>query len=134
MPISQQTLADESHMSTLAVLHFVLGGFRLLGIVFLIIHFAIMFTVFTMVPVQTPSSPTVVSYSSSPEIEVREVSPEFPETTDTQEETVATITAPAPVTPVTQPAEFPKELMWIFGAMYLFFGILILAFCICNCQ
>ncbi|MDP4623939.1 MAG: hypothetical protein NWT08_02250 [Akkermansiaceae bacterium] len=132
MSVNQQTLEDESHMRTLSVLHFVLGGFSLLGMAFLLIHFAIMAAIFTMAPVKTSSSPTVVSYSTTPEIEVVEVTPEFPETTDNQEVTEAPITTPSPPVPVTQPAEMPKELMWILVAVYAFFGIFILAFCICN--
>lgn len=134
MPVNQQTLADDSHMQTLSVLHYVLGGFGLLGIVFLIIHFAFMATIFTMAsntpsPASTPA-PIVTPHSSTETREMEEAG-DFPETTGSEAETVTPSTA-TPTAPVTAPTPFPEEAIWVAAAFYIFFGLLIVAFGVGN--
>ncbi|MEP2775780.1 MAG: hypothetical protein ABJQ29_04880 [Luteolibacter sp.] len=75
------------------------------------------------------------------EIEQSTALPETPEVAETPEAeapedvesaitpTTTSLSSPAPVTP---PAPFPNEAMWIMIAFYLFFGVMILAFCVCN--
>lgn len=127
IPANQQTLADNSHLQTLSVLHYVLGGFGLLGIVFLIIHFAFMATIFTMAAKSPTPTPTVTAYPSS---ETQETT-DFPDAAD--ESAVLTVaSSTTTTTPVTIPTPFPKEAAWIVVVFYVFFGLLIVAFGVGN--
>ena len=132
MPINQQTMADESHMNTLSVLHYVLGGLGLLGIVFLVLHFAFMATIFTAASNSQPamSAPPAVSAVEVSEYdESRELLPD----PDPQGEIFApSVAPPTPSIPATGHTPFPKEAMMVLVAFYIFFGILIIAFCIGN--
>lgn len=132
IPAPSCSLADESHLNTLSVLHFVLGGFSLLGLGFIIIHFALMATVFASVPVSITSSTT----SAAP------LTPSAPGIVETTSVTGSTeLLVEAPYTPgasaltashSTPHAFIPRHFLWIVGALYLCFGLLALAFCICN--
>lgn len=130
MPVNQQTLADDSHMQTLSVLHYILCGFGLLGIVFLIIHFAFMATFFNMAS-KTPSpkkTPTIiVKQHSSTESQMTE---QAGAPLDTIGTTAATLTpsTTTPTPPASTPAPFPEEALWVATAFYIFFGLLIVAF------
>jgi hypothetical protein len=46
-PAEQQRIVDREHLNLLSIFHFVVGGLSLLGIAFLVLHFAIMSTVFS---------------------------------------------------------------------------------------
>jgi hypothetical protein len=50
MPPHRLSLEDESHLSLIATFHYVLAGLYLVGIVFVILHAAIMITVFSQQP------------------------------------------------------------------------------------
>ena len=135
MPVSQQTMADESHMNTLSVLHYVLAGFGLLGMVFLGIHAAFMLTFFSMAP--PVSSSPVAATATSPPVATPLTGPEtlpaeFPEATAPQTEIQVAGTPSTPALSPAAPTGFPKQIKWVMGAFYLFFAILIIAYMVCN--
>lgn len=123
LPAYRVNLQDESHLHTISICHYVMAGFYLLGIGFVIVHFIIMSFVFRMAEAEqtmatsTPGTPIVVPSSPAPG-DPSSVSG-LPPTT----------TAP-PV--VTTPSGFPKEIIPIFIIFYIAIGVFLVALCVCN--
>lgn len=124
LPVYQINSQDESHLNTISICHFVMAGFYLLGIGFVIAHFMIMTMVFRMdkegaINTTTSPGPVIVENSSSP-------APE--EISD-----MLAIPPPATATPVvTTSAAFPEEIISIFKVFYMIIGGLLVILCVCN--
>lgn len=136
MPAERYTLADESHLRTISVLHFVLAGFGFLGLVFVFIHFALMATVLASIPASSTSSTTAsVTYSSAEALIQGEVGANT-DPTQTPESELSIPSSisisPTPALFTTPPKTPIKNFVWIIGAFYLLIALVLLAFSVCN--
>ncbi len=111
-------LRDESHLHLLSIFHYVMGGLYVLGVCFVILHFAMMAFVFGMAEKEAAASaasaPATVEMPGEVEVETGGVP-----------------TASAPVAPAPFPG-FPKEIMAIMIVFYVVFGLLVGAMAAAN--
>lgn len=125
MPVHQINAQDEAHLKVISICHYVMAGFYLLGIGFVILHFIAMSFVFKMaeakhskataVPV---ASPIVESSSSTPTEGIPEIQ----------------VISPTPSAPPAMPssAAFPKEIIPFFMIFYVVISCFLIALCVCN--
>lgn len=125
MPVHQINAQDESHLKVISICHYVMAGFYLLGIGFVILHFILMSFVFRMAEAEhskatvAPVAPSIVESSSLAPTEgipeIQEISP----------------TMPAPPMASTS-AAFPKEIMPFLMIFYVVASVFLIALCVCN--
>ena len=121
MQVEQITAQDEAHLKLISVLHYVMGGLYLLGIGFLVIHFMIMSMVIR-------HSETRSHASTELSTAVVEITPSF----ETTGEAVSPGTAPTTVSVPRRSRPFPREIIPVLIAFYVFGGVFLIALCICN--
>jgi hypothetical protein len=130
MPVYQFNAQDESHLKVISVCHYVMAGFYLLGIGFVILHFMLMSFVFKMAEAEqnkATAAPTPLIVESTSPAPIGEVpaTPEIP----------PIITAPPSVAapPAVSPsAAFPKEIIPVLMFFYVAIGGFLVALCVCN--
>jgi hypothetical protein len=128
MLVTQTTLEDESHLNILAVFHYVIGGFCVLGIGFLILQFVMMSLFFQVASDMPSGGPTAtvaiekqgeLASEAEPEISGDEEAPGIPE---------PAITTPGPAA---FPG-FPREMMVIFIGFYVAMGAILAVIATAN--
>lgn len=130
----QYNAQDESHLKVISVCHYVMAGFYLLGIGFVILHFMLMSFVFTMAEpahATTTATPAPHIVESTPPA-TTEVVPEGETSSNNPSELLGVppdATAP-PSAPAAAP--FPKEIMPFFIIFYVVMGVFLVALCVCN--
>lgn len=120
MPVLQTNLQDESHLNLLSIFHYILGGFCVLGLGFIILHFVMMTFFFKMSSTTTASS-TQASYRSPVVVETIETGL-----------TPTTATSSVPATSTAQFSGFPKGMMAAMVGFYVVFGLLAAAMATAN--
>lgn len=115
---------DESHLKVISICHYVLGGFCLLGLLFLIGHFVMVMFFFKMAEQQK----SAVAEMRPPALE------EFAEVEGSMARMEIEVAPAAPVSPVSSTAStgFPSEIMPLLIGFYVVFGIIFVAMCVCN--
>ncbi len=134
MPVYQFNAQDEAHLKIISVCHYVMAGFYLLGIGFVILHFILMSFVFKMAEAEqskaTAASVPLIVESTSPA-----PSGEIPdgETSEGSPSELLTIPPSATAPPAASPsAAFPKEIIPFFIFFYVAIGAFLIALCVCN--
>lgn len=130
----QYNAQDEAHLKVISICHYVMAGFYLLGIGFVILHFMMMSFFFHMAEDQTfntASTPgLVIVENTSPA--PTEVIPEG-ETSSSSPSDLLGLPPSATAPPAASaPAPFPKEIIPIFIIFYLAMGVFLVALCVCN--
>lgn len=134
MPVYQMNAQDESHLKVISICHFVMAGFYLLGIGFVILHFMLMAMVLRMAEAESNKitiapTPLIVETASSA------ASEEFPEgeTSEGSPSKLLVIpTSPSAAPAVSTSAAFPKEIIPFFKAFYVLISGFLVILCVCN--
>ena len=123
---------DESHLNIISICHYVMGGFYLLGIVFVIAHFMIMTMVFRMAEKEAIAQKQAIEAAAAAEAEARSKDDSSSTEPGSPSELLG-IPAPATAAPTaSSPAAFPKEMIPILNIIYIVIGGFLVALCVCN--
>ncbi|MEM9080042.1 MAG: hypothetical protein AAGC74_05050 [Verrucomicrobiota bacterium] len=112
-PSPDQTQKDASHLKLLSVFHYIYAGFCLLGIVFVVLHFFAMDTIFSQPEIWEP--PSATSNSSPP----------------SNPAAIPPTPSPTP-TPTSPPPEALESIMAIFRVFYVLVAIICLLLALFN--
>lgn len=134
----QVNLQDESHLNIISICHYVMSGFYLLGIVFVIAHFMIMTMVFRMAEKEAIAQKQAIEAAAEAAAvaaavaEARSADDSSSTESGSPSELLG-LPAPATAAPVaSSPAAFPKEMIPIFHVFYIMIGGFLVALCVCN--
>ncbi|MES2980831.1 MAG: hypothetical protein V4727_00840 [Verrucomicrobiota bacterium] len=124
LPVHQLNSQDEAHLKVISICHYVMAGFYLLGIGFIILHFMMMSFFFRMAEAEhnnttaAPAPLIVENTSPAPTEGIPEIQ----------------VITPAPTVPpaVSPSAAFPKEIIPFFIFFYVVIGVILVALCVCN--
>ena len=129
----QYNAQDEAHLKVISICHYVMAGFYLLGIAFVIMHFMFMSFIFKMAEAEqnkTAATPgLLIADSTTPA--PTEVIPEGETSTSSPSELLG-LPPSATAPPASPSAAFPKEIIPIFIFFYLAMGVFLVALCVCN--
>ena len=131
MPVLQANLQDESHLHMLSVFHYVLGGLCVLGLGFIIMHFAVMSFAFGMASKTSSASipatpPAAIEAPGEMEIQTDAV-------LETEEPAIEPVTvAPTPASAPAHSPGIPKEIMTMMIGFYVVFGLIACAMATAN--
>jgi hypothetical protein len=127
---------DESHLNIISICHYVMGGFYLLGIVFVIAHFMIMTMVFRMAEKEAIAQKQAIEAAAAAEAQAKAEASSADDSSSTEPKSPSELlglpaSASAAPTP-SSPVAFPKEMISIFYIFYIVIGSLLVALCVCN--
>lgn len=132
MPVHPFNAQDEAHLKVISICHYVMAGFYVLGIGFVILHFMVMSFVFRIAEVEhskTTATPPIVGTTSPAPTE------EIPESETSAGSPSALLgIPPSATTPsgVFTSAAFPKEIIPVLIVLYVVIGVVLVALCVGN--
>jgi hypothetical protein len=134
MPVYRINAQDESHLKVISICHYVMAGFYLLGIAFVILHFMLMSFVFKMAEAEQNKASVVsaplVAENTSPE--TNEELPEDETSVGSPSELLGTPPSITPPPAAAASAAFPKEIMPVLMIFYVVISCILIALCVCN--
>lgn len=134
MPVHQFNSQDEAHLKVISICHYVMGGFYLLGIGFVILHFMMMSFVFKMAEAEhtrTTAAPVPLILETTLSAPTEEIA-EGETSAGSPSELLGIPPSAAAPPMVSSSAAFPKEIMPFFMIFYVAIGVFLVALCVCN--
>ncbi len=134
MPVYRINAQDESHLKIISICHYVMAGFYLLGIAFVILHFMLMSFVFKMAEAEqnkasVVSAPLIVENTSPA---TNEGLPEGETSVGSPSELLGTPPSATAPPAASASAAFPKEIMPVLMIFYVVISCILIALCVCN--